>query len=692
MCGIAGFLTDGSLTGERVAEIATAMSMRLAHRGPDDSGLWVDERVGVALAHRRLSIIDLTPQGHQPMVSHSGRYVIVYNGEIYNYGDIRDTLERSGRAPCWRGRSDTEVVLAALEAWGLEETLRHLNGMFAFAVWDREERRLVLSRDRFGEKPLYYGFVGRSLVFASELKAFTAFPGWDPQIDRGALELYMQLNHVPGPHSIYRGIHKLRPGTFVTAQWHADNSWHLGEPTVYWSALEVASAARQRVVEDERTAVAELEELLTKAIMMRTVSDVPLGAFLSGGIDSTTVVAIMQAHLGRPVQTFTIGYEDALFNEAEYAKAVGRHLGTEHVEHYVSPQEALEVIPQLPRIYDEPFADASQIPTYLVSALARRHVTVVMSGDGGDELFGGYNRYFIGQLTWRRMRYLPVAVRRLLSGLFAAIPPARWDSLLLRARKALPIRSLQAFSGDRMHKLARALLAAEPRSMYAELISLFNDDTVIIDRKDRLPSPFERIQNWPGEWNEAESMMFLDTISVLCDDFLVKVDRAAMAVSLETRAPLLDPAVFEFAWRLPLHLRISKSQGKIALRQVLYKYVPRALIDRPKQGFGVPISKWLRGPLRDWAENLLDPVRLRQQGLLRVEPVRTKWQQHLNGTHDRQYYLWNVLMFQEWLDYMADLTCQRSDSLPSPVELQTEGATGPRAASLATQAGSAGAR
>ncbi|WP_298268350.1 asparagine synthase (glutamine-hydrolyzing) [Geobacter sp.] len=642
MCGIAGIL------GSRL-EILEAMSARLNHRGPDDSGHWSDTNAGVGLAHRRLSILDLSPAGHQPMASPSSRFVIVYNGEIYNHLEIRKELEHSGwESLCrWRGHSDTETLLAGFDAWGIETTLQKSVGMFAMAVWDKAEKTLTLARDRFGEKPLYYGWSGNTFLFGSELKALRAHPCWHGRIDRDALALYFRHNYIPAPYSIYSGIRKLIPGTMLTMQTGSLAAGVLPEPKPYWSMRQMVEAsARNPFQGTEREAVDHLENLLSDSIRQQMVADVPLGAFLSGGVDSSTIVALMQAQTDRPVKTFTIGFEENGYNEAEYAKAVARHLRTDHTELYVTPQDALDVIPMLPALYDEPFSDSSQIPTFLVARMTRQHVTVCLSGDAGDELFSGYNRYFVGRALWHRVGWLPPRVRAAMAVKCASISPARWDAFF----RILPQRFRLGGSGDKLHKLADVLAVDSPETMYRQLVSHWKDPAAIVPGSREPLTVLTDRTAWPNRADFTERMMYLDTLSYLPDDILVKVDRAAMGVSLETRIPFLDHRVVEFAWQLPLDLKIRHGQGKWILRQVLYRYVPKSLIERPKTGFGIPLDNWLRGPLREWAESLIGEERLRREGFLHHELIRQKWQEHLSGTRNWQYYLWDVLMFQAWLE------------------------------------------
>ena len=646
MCGIIGFWGTAGGGEAALAVIAENMSTCLTHRGPDSSGVWVDESAGLALGHRRLSIIDLSPAGHQPMVSHPGRYVITFNGEIYNYLDIRRELEVSGFAPQWRGRSDTEVFLAAIARWGIGAALDRATGMFAFALWDREERTLHIARDRLGEKPLYYGWVNGTFLFSSELKALRTHPHWKGVIDRGALTLFLRHGYVPSPYSIYEGIRKLTPGTFLSVR--SDGS---SVETSYWSARDIAERGQaEPFAGSEAEAVETLERLLSKAVAGQMTADVPLGVFLSGGVDSSTVVALMQAQSNRPVQTFTIGFHDEGLNEAKYAKAVARHLNTNHTELYVTPGEARETIPRLPELYDEPFADPSQVPTFLVAQLARQKVTVSLSGDGGDELFGGYNRYSIGGRLWDHVGWLPRRARGVMAAAITALSPAQWNRFLARFMRLLPGQFRYAFPGEKLHKLALVLAASDPDDIYRALTSQWKSPaSVVISGAEPATVATDRTR-WATLSDLTQRMMFLDLISYLPDDILVKVDRAAMGVSLETRVPMLDHQVVEFAWRVPLSMKIRGGQGKWLLRQVLYKFVPRHLIERPKIGFDGPIGTWLRGPLRDWAESLLTETRLKREGFFDATLVRNRWSEHLSGDYDWWESLWTVLMFQAWLE------------------------------------------
>ena len=643
MCGIAGFFNPRGFASAEADRLSQRMAAEVVHRGPDDSGVWVDGEQGIALAHSRLSVLELSPAGHQPMISPSGRFVIVYNGEIYNHLELREKL---GKA-VWRGNSDTETLLAAMDAWGVGTTLKKCVGMFAFALWDRRNRVLTLARDRLGEKPLYYGWQDNVFIFGSELKALRAHPAFHGEIDRWALALFLRYNYIPAPCSIYKGIHKLPPGTFIVVRQREREA----EPTTYWSAKKMAETGQRNLFaggDDE--ARQELERLLRQSVSEQMVADVPLGAFLSGGVDSSTIVALMQAQSGRAIKTFTIGSRSESYNEAEQAKAVARHLGTEHTELYVTPEEAMAVIPRLPRLYDEPFADSSQIPTFLVADLARNHVTVALSGDGGDELFGGYNRHYWAPVFQRRFGLVPRPFRAALAMGLTGLNPNVWDAVFSSLEKFLPSEWRYVNPGDKLHKLADVLPARSTEEMYQGLVSFWKQPEKIVAQQNNyacMPPVFE---TQPVLNDFSHRMMYLDLVSYLPDDILVKIDRAAMGVSLETRVPMLDHRVVEFAWRLPLSMKIRDGQGKWLLRQVLYKYVPRTLVERPKMGFGIELDDWLRGPLKDWAEALLDEDRLKHEGFLNPSPVRKAWNEHLTGRRNWAYHLWGVLMFQAWLE------------------------------------------
>jgi asparagine synthase (glutamine-hydrolysing) len=644
VCGIAGVWQRG-VSREAWEPLLQSMGDALFHRGPDDGGTWHDGQAGIGVVNRRLAIIDVSPLGHQPMASASERFVIAYNGELYNFQELREELEQLGHR--FRGHSDTEVLLATIDQWGVHAALTRLNGMFAFALWDRERRCLHLVRDRVGEKPLYYGWVRRAFVFASELKAIRTHPEFSADVDPHALALFLRHSYVPAPYSIYRGIAKLAPGSILTLDQQALGAGQTPEPAPFWSAREAAEAGlRDPFRGSEADAVEQLDDLLRDAVRRRMVADVPLGAFLSGGVDSSTVVAMMQAHSSRPVKTFSIGFHEAGYDEAAHARAVARHLGTDHTELYVTADQALAVIPRLPALYDEPFADSSQIPTLLVSELARRHVTVSLSGDGGDELFGGYNRYLLGRKIWDTIGWMPGPLRTAIGRGLTLLSPETWSALLGRVRGFPRVTQ----PGDKLHKLAEILDAPDADSLYLGLVSHWRQPAQVVEGATELPSSLT--SRWPGTSvsDFTARMMYLDLVTYLPDDILVKLDRASMGVSLEARVPMLDHRVIELAWRLPLSMKVAGDTGKLVLRRVLDRYVPRPLIDRPKMGFGVPIDAWLRGPLREWAESLLDERRLGKEGFFRPEPIRARWREHLSGRRNWQYLLWDVLMFQAWLD------------------------------------------
>jgi asparagine synthase (glutamine-hydrolysing) len=636
MCGFVGIWQPPESAEGPLAAKVRRMTDTLIHRGPDDSGVWIDEAAGLALGFRRLAILDLSPLGHQPMRSASGRYVIVFNGEVYNFSSLRRELEPLGYG--FRGNSDTEVILAAMEQWGIRAAVERFVGMFALAVWDCQCRRLTLVRDRLGIKPLYYGWNRGVFLCGSELKAFRAYPGFDPQVDRDALSLYLRHACIPAPHSIYRGIHKLPPGCLVeiASPLPAESA----QPVAYWSTQAAASqGVANRFTGSPKEAIDALDDLLREAVKMRMVADVPLGAFLSGGIDSSMVVALMQAQSARPVRTFTMGFHELDHNEAEHAKTVAKHLGTDHTELYVSPDDARSVISRLPDMFDEPFADSSQIPTFLVSELTRRHVTVCLSGDGGDELFGGYHQYQTVPQRYRMGDWCPAAIRQ------------RLGRMLYECGNRFPIECFGS-SGKalktRMRLEGRLLAAVGHRALHRAYASQIEDPLeVVIGGGDPLYvlTNAEQDVSLP---DLAEQLMYYDMSCYLPDDILTKVDRASMAVSLEARVPILDHRVVEFAWRLPSQLKIQNGQGKWILRQVLYRYVPRELIERPKKGFAVPIAHWLRGPLRDWAADILNENTLSQDGFFQPKIVMSWWKRFLAGEPQLHARLWIILMFQTW--------------------------------------------
>jgi asparagine synthase (glutamine-hydrolysing) len=646
MCGIAGFLGGPWVRQpDETARILKRMGDALVLRGPDGEGFWHDPEQGIALAHRRLAVVDLSPAGAQPMASSSVRYVISFNGEIYNHPQLRSRLGVD-----WRGTSDTEVLLAGFDAWGIRPTLEASVGMFAFAVWDRQDKSLTLARDRLGEKPLYYGWQGhpgsqRTFLFGSDLSALKAHPAFDATICRDALRSYMRYNNVGGAKSIYAGVSKLPAGSLLTVSLGKPAA----EPLKFWSGAQVAQAGVQHRFASGPVAAADaLEKLLKEAIAQQLVADVPVGVFLSGGVDSSAVAALAQTQSAAPIRTFSIGFQVDAFNEAHHALAVARHLGTEHTEIYVTDRDALDLVPALSGIYAEPFADASQIPTFLLSKLTRAHVTVALSGDGGDELFCGYNRYQNTDRLWRHLSKMPVAFRRRVAHLLLGVSAERWDDVARRWHARFPSTMGWRQFGDKMHKGGRVLASASADELYIGLLSHWTDPGELVIGGTE-PALEAGMHPEIAGLAPVERMMALDMLGYMCDDVLVKVDRAAMAASLECRTPFLDHRVVEFAWSLPMDFKLRNSQTKWILRNVLHRHVPKALVERPKSGFAVPLDGWLRGALKDWAEDLLSEKRLQRQGFLNPAPIRKKWAEHLSGKHNWQSQLWNVLMFQAWL-------------------------------------------
>ncbi|MFS0756801.1 asparagine synthase (glutamine-hydrolyzing) [Noviherbaspirillum sp. 1P10PC] len=659
MCGISGFLSSDN--SHDFDSSVHDMAQALLHRGPDGGGVWSDAARGVALGHRRLAIVDLSPAGRQPMHSACGRYVMAFNGEIYNHQELRRQLNES-----WRGHSDTETLLAAFSHWGIEATLQRTVGMFAIALWDRMERRLYLMRDRMGEKPLYYGWGRNVFFFGSELKALRQHPGFSNEIDRDALCLYFRQNYIPAPRSIYRNICKLEPGCMLSltlADATTAPPSPLSAPAAFrglklhrwWSLHDVAQAGQRNPIRDEVEALERLESLLHKSIAMQSVADVPLGAFLSGGVDSSLIVALMQANSAKPVHTYTIGFNEAAYDEAGYARAIASHLGTRHTELYISALDGLDVIPRLPALFDEPFSDVSQIPTYLVAQQARQHVTVALSGDAGDELFAGYNRHLRTQHVWNLVAKVPAGCRQLFSRCLkrsSASPAAR--ALGQGMSHLIPMNWHAALYADKLLKLADRIDGARDcDDLYFNLVSEWkHPDALVLGGHEPLTLLRQR-DAWPQLATFEDRMMYLDSMTYLPDDILVKVDRAAMATSLETRVPFLDHRIVELAWRMPVGMKIDRGQGKQALRKILDKHVPRHLIERPKQGFSVPVGSWLKGPLREWAEHLLNRGRLQQEGYLNANEIESRWQEHLSGRRNWEHSLWSVLMFQSWLEHQA---------------------------------------
>lgn len=653
MCGIAGLMAPQPV-GDATAIIAR-MAATLHSRGPDAQGIWVADDSRVAFGHRRLAIVDLSEAGRQPMESRSGRYCITFNGEIYNYQQIRSELEQAGVAPAWRGHSDTEVLLAAIEHWGVDATLQRAVGMFALGLWDRQNQQLHLTRDRFGEKPLYFGWSGGTFLFASELKAICAWPGFTRTIDRDALALLMRYLAVPAPHSIFQGVYKLEPGCILTltvappAQAprtppRAGSSYETLEIRRWWSLAERFSAGFNDQFTDEWEALTTLETGLNAAVALQSQADVPLGVFLSGGIDSSLLAALMQHQSSQRVRSFTVGSEHSEYDESGHARAVAAHLGTDHYELFVTDADAKAVIPALPTMYDEPFADSSQIPTHLVSRAARQHVTVALSGDGGDEIFGGYNRYLFGSSLWNKASRVPFPLRQLLARGVGQVPGDVWDRLLSGANAR--------HVGYKVHKVSNAIVGARTfDDYYRHVISEWHTPELVLGQSGAAAHDDHDVISTLECNDPTARMMFADAMHYLPDDILCKVDRAAMAISLETRAPFLDHRVAEVAWRLPMHMRIRGRTGKWALREILYRHVPQALIERPKAGFGVPIDAWLRGPLRDWAESLLDDRRIRAEGYFNPELVRAAWTNHLKGGRNLMQRLWPILMFQAWQEH-----------------------------------------
>lgn len=643
MCGLTGFINlNNELSREELMNTATLMANSITYRGPDAGGTWADEKDGIALGHRRLSIKDLSTEGHQPMFSASGRYVIVYNGEIYNFNEIRVSLENMGHS--FRGQSDTEVMLEAIEFWGIKKAIKKFTGMFAFALWDRNEKLLYLGRDRFGEKPIYYGWMGKTFLFGSELKSLRIHPSFKTYIDRESVALFVQYNYIPSPYCIYKGIYKMPPATLLTI--NPQNGMSLSAPEKYWSLWDVVEAGKKNpFLGNEVEASEQLDYFLHEAIGPQMIADVPLGAFLSGGVDSSTIVAIMQQKSKDPIKTFTIGYLESAYNEAEYAKNVAKYLGTNHTELYVSSKQAIDVIPRLTDMYDEPFSDASQIPTFLVSQLAKQQVTVSLSGDGGDELFGGYNRHLWGEKIKNTLNNYPNFMLKFGGDILRSMPIQ-----FLEGSPFLPDRFKNIRFSEKVYKLSNIISIEDSATMYQNLISQWrNPHDIVLGLSPQ--SQYRNNLETPDCLSSiTEKMMYMDMINYLPDNILQKVDRASMNVSLESRAPFLNHHIVEFAWSLPISMKIKNDKSKWLLREVLYKYIPKELIERPKMGFGVPLDSWLRGPLKEWAEDLIDEKKLIDNGFFNPEPIRKKWKQHISGRYNWQYPIWNILIFQDWIE------------------------------------------
>ncbi len=655
MCGIAGFFQRGGFVPEAAKVSAYRMADAIEYRGPDSAGVWLESSFGIALAHRRLAIIDLSPAGHQPMLSHSKRYAFTFNGEIYNHLQVRREIENRSPTPVpWQGRSDTETLLTCIDHLGVEDTLQRVDGMFAFALWDRQDKVLYLARDRLGEKPLYYGWQKQVFMFGSDLRAFRAHSSFEGEIDRNALTLFLRFNYIPAPWSIYKGVQKLLPGTYLRLSFEnaSMDPTALPEPCAYWSVKSVSQAGfSQSFSGGAEEATDRLHDLLLRSVGRQMVADVPLGVLLSGGIDSSIIAALMQAQSERPVKTFTIGFHDTAYNEAEYARAIARKIGTEHTELYITPRDVLEVVPRLSTLYSEPFADASQIPTFLISEMARRNVTVCLSGDGGDELFGGYERYRQAQKILRFFKVTPIPLRKLFASIIMAISPSLWDRFFHLWGRALPLTFIHP--GNRLHKLAKVFRYDGHKSLEINCIlsSEWMEPAEAVYRATEPPTTLtDPHPGWVNMFSLEEQMMLLDIMTYLPDDILTKVDRAAMGVSLETRMPFLDHHVVEFALRLPLSFKIQGSQGKWILRKICGKYLPEKYIKRSKMGFVIPTRSWFRGELRDWGETLLDQNRLRKEGFFDPIPIRRRWAEHLSGKNDWSSCLWSILMFQNWLE------------------------------------------
>lgn len=649
MYSLNGFFNTSKKSSDSAA--ITLMNAATNHCGQDDCGAWLDESIGLVLGNQRFSVLESSEKIEQPVHSVCGRYVLMLNGEIYNHLKLRNQLAREGYTPAWQGHSDTETLLACIVAWDIEKTLQAMVGMFAIALWDRQQKVLTLAKDRMGEKQLYWGWQGQSLYFGSELKGLKAHPDFSADINRDAITLLLRHNCIPAPYSIYHGIEKLRPGHWLQLPLSEHKTAKTAYPKAYWHFNDIVEKGLANpFTGSPEQAVDALESALMESIGGQMQSDVPHGAFLSGGIDSSAIIALMQTQSSRPIKTFTIGFDDAGYNEAAHAKAVAQHIGTEHTELYMRPEDALSVIPKLPSMYCEPFSDSSQIPTFLVSQLASQHVGVVTGGDGGDELFGGYNRYLMANQVWGMSRKLPKAMRHLAAFGLKTLAPASWDALFNTLGPILPEKLRLRTPGDKAHKLAGVLSIDSEHAFYQKLTSHWNDPAELVIGAKEPQTLITDLSCWPQTDSFEHAMMAMDAQTYMADDILVKVSRAAKANNLETRVPMLDHRVVELAWRMPLNYKIRNGEGKWLLKQVLFKYVPRELIERPKMGFGFPLHEWLRGPLRDWAEALLDESLLQQQGYFHPEPIRAMWSEHLSGRLNHQHHLWSVLMFQAWLE------------------------------------------
>lgn len=648
MCGINGFYSKHSFTFDNVI---SKMNSAIYHRGPDTNGTWLDKNAGIVFGHQRLSIIDLSSSGNQPMQSNSGRYILTYNGEVYNHTRIRKELEKNNNNINWRGKSDTETLLEAIDFWGIENAINKIDGMFAFGLWDKKNRSLTLARDRIGEKPLYYGWQGKGdkkvFLFSSELKALNAHPEFRREINRDVISLQLRHNYIPAPYSIFKNIYKLLPGHYLELSETDLKKSLLPNSKCYWSMADTAIyGINNQFTQSNADIQNNLENHIKSSVKKQMISDVPIGAFLSGGIDSSTIVALMQSQSNIPIRTFTIGFNEDDYDEAKYAKNIARHLGTDHTELYISSKKAIETIPKLPTIYDEPFSDSSQIPTFLVSQLAHKHVKVALSGDAGDELFCGYNRYLMSKKFQFLLKLMPLFSRKFLASGLQSVSPKAWNSI----SRLLPGINKYNNFGDKIHKMANALGVKTLNDLHYNLCSNWHTPTDVVSHSKELGTFLTQFKPQLKGLNPEQEMMALDFLNYLPDDILVKVDRAAMASSLETRTPFLDHNLIEYVWKIPQSLKLKNGQGKWILRQILNKYVPQNLTDRPKMGFGVPIDVWLRGPLRDWAESLLNEKKLKQEGYFNSQLIRNKWEEHLSNKKNWQHHLWSVLMFEAWID------------------------------------------